>query len=91
MRIEPLVEAGQRCSLAGAVDASEQDKHRKLLLFDKVELRFEQLLAEFRLLALERLLVDLVLLLGGLEHWFRSFLPRAGSMAQATMRSHSQA
>jgi len=68
MRIEPLVEALDRASLAGAVDPGNQHDHRKVCAFHRLSLRREQRLAQLGLLLLEGGLVQDMAQLGGFKH-----------------------
>ncbi len=79
--VEPLVQPRQRLALAGAVDAGEDDEDGKVLALDQIELRIEEGSPQARFFGLERRLVDLVDLLGGLEH-------QGGPSFEKTRRYH---
>lgn len=66
-RIEPSVEEVHRFALAGPIDSSEDDNHRKRFLAE-LELRFEKLLSERRCLFRIFLLRDFAAQFGGIKH-----------------------
>jgi hypothetical protein len=63
-RVHPLVEQVHGLALARALDAGDHDQHRKPAVHLQIVLRVEQRLAQLRLLAPERRLVDAVLQAG---------------------------
>ena len=59
-RVHPRIEEVDRLALAAAIDAADEDDHRKFVLLEQVVLHVEQFGAQLRHLFLEGLAIDLM-------------------------------
>jgi hypothetical protein len=67
-RVHPFVEQVHGLALAGAVHAADQDDDREFGLLRQIELRIQQVFAQFGFFLVVGLLVDLVSELGRFKH-----------------------